>query len=225
MLELLLLFLPGATLEVEVLDGDLNADPVNVETAIVAVQNQSSGESIDVIVTESGPDSDRFFSTLPTQYGSEATDSNGVLDVLADNQIVASYFDSLTADGGQATRTDTIAVAPGGVNGTVSIREQSTAGLHGVRLSWTAPTQDASGQPMPSSEVDGYRIYFGRSADTLDGMLDTASAATEYDTGEIFEDGEWHFAVTAYRLHGDQVLESVNSLPQQVLLRRLWFGR
>jgi hypothetical protein len=65
-----------------------------------------------------------------------------------------------------------------------------------VTLSWTAPTQDASGQP--SSDLAGYRVYYGTSEKSLSTVINVDKATNTDQVISNLKPGTWYFAVTSY---------------------------
>ncbi|PIB32470.1 hypothetical protein BFP78_11605 [Gaetbulibacter sp. 5U11] len=60
---------PGDTLDVVVTDNDLNTDPLVAETIVVTVVNDVTGESEDITLTETGPNTGEFAGTVDTTFG------------------------------------------------------------------------------------------------------------------------------------------------------------
>ena len=99
---------PGDTLTVTLTDVDLNTDPNTAQTIQVSVKNDRTGESEYVTLTETGPDTGVFRSTLDTTYGTLAGSNNdGTLNTQVGDTVTATYLDALTSTGGTGTVTDT----------------------------------------------------------------------------------------------------------------------
>jgi ABC-type glycerol-3-phosphate transport system substrate-binding protein len=69
-------------------------------------------------------------------------------------------------------------------------------------LSWVAPSTRADGSYLPLTELEGYRIYYGSSADNLTMLVDLNDKdITEY-TVDSLPSGNYYFAITVYDLDG-----------------------
>ena len=75
----------------------------------------------------------------------------------------------------------------------------------GAALSWTPPTQNTDGTAL--TDLAGYRIYFGKSADTLTQMIQVNAGLASYVVDDL-DPGTYYFAVRAYTSSGS---ESANS--------------
>ena len=119
---------PGDTLALSVTDMDQNTDDGVVETITASVINDVTGETETVTLTETGPDTGVFTSTLPTVFGTASNGNDtGTLAVQATDTVTLSYNDPINALGDPETRTDTGDVT-GGADGTVSITPTSEPG-------------------------------------------------------------------------------------------------
>ena len=67
-------------------------------------------------------------------------------------------------------------------------------------LSWTAPTTNSDGSAL--TDLKGYHIYYGSSADLLTVQIDVNSASTTSYTVTNLTPGTWYFAVTAFNSAG-----------------------
>jgi hypothetical protein len=75
-----------------------------------------------------------------------------------------------------------------------------------ARLTWTAVRLDSEGKPLPP--VAGYRVYYGRTPEALDRIIDVPGADA---SGYLLTDlapGTWYFAVAAYTTAGNAGLRS-----------------
>ncbi len=71
-----------------------------------------------------------------------------------------------------------------------------------VLLSWSAPTARTDGSFLPVTELQGYRIYYGSSEDSLSVLVDlNDDSITEY-TVDTLPSGSYYFAITAYDTDG-----------------------
>jgi hypothetical protein len=72
-----------------------------------------------------------------------------------------------------------------------------TAAVTGsATLSWTAPTQNTDGTAL--TNLAGYKIRYGKSAATLDQVLDIPSAGITSATIEGLASGTWYFTMSSY---------------------------
>lgn len=98
----------GSPVTVTVTDADLNANAMVAETVVVAVVNDTTGETESVTLTETGPDTGIFVGTLDTAFaGGAGADNDGVLNTLDPNTLTASYNDALDAGGNSVVATAT----------------------------------------------------------------------------------------------------------------------
>jgi hypothetical protein len=68
-----------------------------------------------------------------------------------------------------------------------------------VTLSWTAPTLNEDGSAL--TDLDGFRIYYGRAADALDAIVEVDVGLTVTVVDELTT-GTWYFAMTALNSQG-----------------------
>ena len=79
--------------------------------------------------------------------------------------------------------------------GTSSDSRDTTAG-HAL-LSWVAPTTRSDGSYLPITDLQGYRIYYGTSANDLSVLVDlNDDSITEFDVNSL-PSGNYYFAVSA----------------------------
>ncbi len=120
--------IPGDTLTVTVTDNDLNTNSGVAETIVVTVVSDN-GESEDVTLTETGPDTGVFEGTVDTTYGNAAgTDDDGTFNTEAGDILTVTYddaFDALGNDPAAVTDTNTVT---GGDTGTVDITDTTIPG-------------------------------------------------------------------------------------------------
>lgn len=99
----------GSPVTVTVTDADLNTNAMVAETIVVSVVNDTTGETEDVTLTETGPNTGIFVGTLPTAYAGLGIDNDGVLNTLDPNTLTASYDDVLDASGNDPVAVTAIA--------------------------------------------------------------------------------------------------------------------
>jgi len=81
---------------------------------------------------------------------------------------------------------------------TVSAAPASTPGS--ATLSWAAPTQNTDGSSL--TDLAGYRVYYGTSADALTQVIDVSNVTTYVVNG--LSSGTYYFAVAAYSTAGTE---------------------
>jgi hypothetical protein len=90
----------------------------------------------------------------------------------------------------------------GGSDASSDNRDNTTSGR--IVLSWVAPSTRDDGSYLPLTELEGYRIYYGSSADTLTMLVDLNDTdITEYSVDSL-PSGNYYFAVTVYDLDGSE---------------------
>jgi hypothetical protein len=67
-------------------------------------------------------------------------------------------------------------------------------------VSWTPPTQNTDGSAL--TNLSGYRILYGRSADDLDQSADVGNPGLSSYTIEGLSTGTWYFGVVAVNSQG-----------------------
>ena len=144
--------IPGDTLDIVVTDGDLNEDPLVIETVDVVVVNDVTGEIEIITLTETGPDTGVFTGTVDTTFGTVAgTDNDGVFNTQAGDTVTVTYDDELdTAGNDPAPITDTDIVG-GGITGTVDITDTS---LPGDTLDIVVTDNDLNEDPLVIETID-----------------------------------------------------------------------
>ena len=110
------LSIPGDTLDIIVTDNDLNEDPSIVEVIEVIVENDVTGESETITLTETGPNTGIFTGTVDTEYGVTAgTDNDGIFNTQSGDTVTVTYddeFDAIGADPDPITDTNTVGNLP-----------------------------------------------------------------------------------------------------------------
>lgn len=72
-----------------------------------------------------------------------------------------------------------------------------------IDLSWTIPTTRTDGSHLPLSDLAGYRIYMGTTANNLNPLVDlNDETITQYTVDNLSSSGSYYFAVTAYDTDG-----------------------
>ena len=96
----------------------------------------------------------------------------------------------------------------GGASSPQAFSPQSTSGgssadqggVGQATLSWTAPDANTDGTPL--TNLAGYRIYYGMSADVLDQVVDIPSVGlTTYVVANL-DVGTYYFSIRAYNSAG-----------------------
>ena len=83
---------PGDTLDITLTDSVSNTDDTVVETVVVVVINDVTGEEETITLTETGPDTGVFVGTVGTIYGATSgTDNDGVFNTSGGNTITVTF--------------------------------------------------------------------------------------------------------------------------------------
>jgi hypothetical protein len=101
--------------------------------------------------------------------------------------------------------TTGILAACGGGASTSGDSQNSATTLDGrISLSWAAPSTRSDNSYLPMTELQGYRIYYGTSADDLSMLVDlNDNSITDYSINDL-PSGSYVFCVTAYDLDGQE---------------------
>ena len=84
-----------------------------------------------------------------------------------------------------------------------SIRvDVAVAQTGGFTLNWTAPVTRADGTPLPLSEIDGYRIYYGELSGSYPNSVEVADGAAETVTVTDVPVGDYRVVMTTYDVDG-----------------------
>jgi len=103
---------PGDILTITVTDADVNVLPGVVETVLVTVVNDVSGEVEQVVLTETGVNTGIFTSSLTTNLGAAGGNNSGVMNTQFGDSLTVTYIDQLDSAGMTVDRTDVDQVSP-----------------------------------------------------------------------------------------------------------------
>jgi hypothetical protein len=84
----------------------------------------------------------------------------------------------------------------------------TTATLGAFSLNWTAPTTRADRTPLSLADIDGYRIYFGKSPGKYSDVVDVADGTAQSANVTDLPVGTYYLVMTTYDNTG---LESIYS--------------
>jgi hypothetical protein len=76
----------------------------------------------------------------------------------------------------------------------------STSSIGAATLSWAAPDENTDGSAL--TNLAGYRIYYGTSADALDQVIDIPSVGITTYVLDDLTAGTYHFSIRAYNALG-----------------------
>ena len=116
---------------------------------------------------------------------------------------------ALTACGGgggsSASTTSSASVAPvsssdSSAPDTSSPSPASTSSIGAATLSWAAPDQNTDGSAL--TNLAGYRIYFGTSADALNQVIDIPTVGITTYVVDDLAAGTYYFSIRAYNAVG-----------------------
>ena len=88
----------------------------------------------------------------------------------------------------------------GQTTGTAGGTGQNSRGTGTATLSWAAPIENSDGSAV--TNLAGYRIYHGTSADSLDQVVQVASPGITMYVFDNLSVGTHYFAITAYNTSG-----------------------
>src|SRR3984885_9367706 len=113
---------------------------------------------------------------------------------------------ALTACGGgggsAGTASSSGAVAPLSSSDSPASSPSSaaTSSIGAATLSWAAPDENTDGSAL--TNLAGYRIYFGTSADALDQVIDIPSVGITTYVVDDLNSGTYYFSIRAYNTVG-----------------------
>jgi hypothetical protein len=82
---------------------------------------------------------------------------------------------------------------------TIQVKGMASA-MESIKLSWAAPTKNADGTPV--TDLAGYHIYYGPSANELTKKIDVAGAASTAYVVAGLTSGTYYFSLVAYNSAG-----------------------
>jgi hypothetical protein len=94
--------------------------------------------------------------------------------------------------------TTSTAMAPFVIKVTAPESNSSASGA--VLLSWQAPTENVDGSPV--SNLAGYHIYYGKTADDLTSTVTVSGANNTSYVVKGLEEGAYYFSVVAFNTAG-----------------------
>jgi hypothetical protein len=136
------------------------------------------------------------WATFNTATG-QLSGTPGLLDILTYSNIIISVTDGTASVSLPAFNLSVLALASGSAT-----------------VNWTAPTQNTDDTPL--TDLAGYRIIYGRSADQLDQSADvTNPGLTSYRIDNLSV-GTWYFAVIVINASG--VESDISNVATKILL-------
>jgi len=85
----------GQIIYVQVADGDQNSDPTTIQTVTITLTDSVSGDMETLTLTETGPNTGEFRSSVPSIRSTVANAGNNVLSLSINTEIIATYQDPL----------------------------------------------------------------------------------------------------------------------------------
>lgn len=76
----------------------------------------------------------------------------------------------------------------------------TTSGTGNATLSWVTPTQNTDGSTL--TDLSGYRIYYGSSANSLTSSVNVSASATSYTVSGLTNGTTYYFAMTSLSASG-----------------------
>jgi hypothetical protein len=102
--------------------------------------------------------------------------------------------------GSPAATSSSAAVAPVSSTDSSPPAGSSTSSIGAATLSWAAPDQNTDGSAL--TNLAGYRIYYGTSADALDQVIDIPSVGITTYVLDDLTAGTYYFSIRAYNAVG-----------------------
>jgi hypothetical protein len=81
---------------------------------------------------------------------------------------------------------------------------QATPDTGSVTLNWVAPTTRTDGSALALSDISGYRLYMGTSANSLSPVVDLDDSSASRHVMDNLETGTYYFAITAFDTAGNE---------------------
>ncbi len=172
-------FRDGDPIFVRVTDNDQNLDPTVIDTIVVAITAESTGDVEHLVLTETGPNTGVFTGVVGTAIGA-AQSGDCVLQVTRASRVVARYDDPQDSDSSVATAL----VDPRGF----VFNSLTGAPIQGVHLTLI---DAATGQPAVVYGDDGVSAY---PSEVVTGAPVTDAGGTVY----TFAPGTYRFPVVAH---------------------------
>jgi hypothetical protein len=176
-----------------------------------AQQLESAGASVNAVPTLAGSPQAVVMVGESYAFIPVAADADGnKISFSISNQPRWASFDSNSGRlAGNPTAADvgtysSISIAASDGTGSTTLKPFSITvadvATGNVSLMWQAPTLNADGTPL--TDLAGYRIYYGRSAEALSQIADINSVGiTSYVIGNL-SPGNWYFAIKAHNSNG-----------------------
>lgn len=191
------------------LRASLPAFSINVSASAPTISGQpattaSAGAAYNFLPTASDPNGDALtFSIQNAPSWATFTTNNGRLTGTPTSANAGTYANIIISVSDGTNRVSlpafTITVAQS-ANGSAS-------------LSWTPPTTNTDGSQL--SNLQGYRVVYGRSSTTLDQLVQIANAGASAYTITGLSSGTWYFAVKAYTAAGAE--SNVSNVGQKTI--------
>lgn len=150
------------------------------------------------VMTGCGGGSGSTASTSSSASSTGPTSSSSASSSTTSSSTTSSSTTSSSTTGSSSTGTSS--------SGSGSSTGSSSANNGTATLSWTAPTTNSDGSAL--TDLAGYRIHYGTSADSLNNEITVSSASEVSYQVTSLAVGTWYFAVTSYTTSG---LESSQS--------------
>jgi Putative Ig domain len=190
-------------------------DPVNGSSTATSSASSSSSTTATPTIKLSGVPGNTvavgsqytFQPSVSTSSGTVTFSVTGAPTWASFNSSTGELSGTPTANNVGTTPSITITASDGGATATVGpfsiqVTTSSASASGSATLSWTPPTENTNGTPI--TDLAGYEIHYGTSADSLTQTIQVVGAATtEYEISNLAE-GTYYFTVTAYNSQGIQ---------------------
>ena len=88
--------------------------------------------------------------------------------------------------------------------------DKSSNGLSTMTINWVAPVARSNGDPLPLSEIGGYRIYYGTTTGNYPNQLDIQDATAEQAILTV-PSGAYFYVMTTYDVDGRESVYSAEN--------------
>ena len=124
------------------------------------------------------------------------------------NTLLATIFiaTQLVACGGGGSGSDVVASSSTGssvpLSSDVSDSNSVAPATGNFRLSWTAPTTRSDGTPLSLADIDGFRIYYGKSKGSYPNSVDVRDGSAQSAVVKNIPVGSYYVVMTTYDVTG-----------------------
>ncbi|TGN40231.1 hypothetical protein E5Q11_08080 [Marinobacter confluentis] len=180
----------AAALQASELQATVSSSVISQKLVIVEYRNVQHFKTIADTYADSDADSDT--NVTDTEAPTGTTDSDPTTD------------DSGTSTDEPAvdTNDETLADTDTGTGSGTDTTPESTIPANAALLSWTAPLTRENGESLAMSEIAGFEVVYGTSAEALDQSLAIGDAYVDELLIDELAAGTWYFAIRTLDMDG-----------------------